>query len=503
MANIGGIPEIRVYSPSGDERKETELKQRSGNSLTNVSVSENIGFLNANAHGMYEKAVEPLSDTRISVTQPKTVFYNHTDTFVKRENVFNMRPYNLANFQANSGTTYRTSYRSQTVAINRAKLGCTFSPAKSLDLLRQNIQKSINREIDEILQKYLEKFFRPGIENIKINNGENSVSEQHVQHVCRQILEEAKKMYHWIHSRGNSPAAEFSDSENHNPRDAKMCRASQRSPFARKRKESDTDSEASLPIPKPKKKKGRPPIHFQGGQSGRSTPVKMKAGDTVKREGPKWDPIRLTPDSKFIMGAKANKALGFGATRGKLYIKHAELFKYSGDQEDKQWLHENNLMPATGGKAYMMILDDIWELAESEEYRNNPGVMVNQLVGFTVPEYIIQKMKIYMQNMRTDIQGKKRARPVALLDNSSDRSSQKSEAGTDDKTQEEGSRTVSPADELDLLGAEMPSTNPSPFSLGGGFEAISPAQEVSPSPSELSTSMEPPLTAPFDIGPSS
>jgi deoxynucleotidyltransferase terminal-interacting protein 1 len=61
--------------------------------------------------------------------------------------------------------------------------------------------------------------------------------------------------------------------------------------------------------------------------------------------------------------------LGFGQTRGRLYIKHPGLFKYSGDQEDKEWLSRHNLMPPTGGKAYLMVLEDIRELAETDEYR--------------------------------------------------------------------------------------------------------------------------------------
>lgn len=63
------------------------------------------------------------------------------------------------------------------------------------------------------------------------------------------------------------------------------------------------------------------------------------------------------------------RSLGFGATRGRLYIKHPELFKYCGDQEDKAWLHEHSLMPATGGKAYMMIVEDILETAQLPEYK--------------------------------------------------------------------------------------------------------------------------------------
>lgn len=53
-----------------------------------------------------------------------------------------------------------------------------------------------------------------------------------------------------------------------------------------------------------------------------------KLGRPVRREGPKWDPERLTTETLFILGSRANKALGFGQTRGRLYMKHPELFKY-------------------------------------------------------------------------------------------------------------------------------------------------------------------------------
>lgn len=42
-----------------------------------------------------------------------------------------------------------------------------------------------------------------------------------------------------------------------------------------------------------------------------------------------WDPSSLTTESSFVMGTRANKALGLGATRGRIYMKHPELFKVS------------------------------------------------------------------------------------------------------------------------------------------------------------------------------
>lgn len=87
----------------------------------------------------------------------------------------------------------------------------------------------------------------------------------------------------------------------------------------------------------------------------------------------------------FSQGSKANKALGFGSTRGRLYTKHANLFRYIGDQEDKQWLQQHNLMPPAGGRAYLIIKQDIEELIFSDEYKNASGVNAADMgIGFQV-----------------------------------------------------------------------------------------------------------------------
>jgi deoxynucleotidyltransferase terminal-interacting protein 1 len=50
-------------------------------------------------------------------------------------------------------------------------------------------------------------------------------------------------------------------------------------------------------------------------------------------------------------------------------MKHQEIFRYSGDSEDKEWLVRHSLMPPTGQKAFVMIVDDIIELTNTPEYR--------------------------------------------------------------------------------------------------------------------------------------
>merc|ERR1711962_1606018 len=127
-----------------------------------------------------------------------------------------------------------------------------------------------------------------------------------------------------------------------------------------------------------------------------------KAGRPVRREGGKWEAGRLATDTLFILGSRANKALGFGQTRGRLYIKHPELFKYSGDQTDKEWLAKANLMATTGGKAYLMVLRDILDLAESPEYSSHPKQQPEELVGFRVPQWMIENMKAYIETAKTN-----------------------------------------------------------------------------------------------------
>jgi len=128
-----------------------------------------------------------------------------------------------------------------------------------------------------------------------------------------------------------------------------------------------------------------------------------KHGKPVRREGSSWDPSRLTSETLFVLGSKANKALGLGQTRGRLYMKHPELFKYSGDTEDKEWLTKNQVMSTTGGKAYLMVLQDIICLSQTDEYSSSCRLQLDELAGgFHVPAFIIQKMRVFMASVRTD-----------------------------------------------------------------------------------------------------
>ncbi|XP_018335628.1 deoxynucleotidyltransferase terminal-interacting protein 1 [Agrilus planipennis] len=297
------------------------------------------------------------------------------------QNTFNMRQVTLMNI-ATSHLGSRNGNR-----LNFLRTGCIKSSAKSLDILRRNLQKAINKDIDNVIKKYLDKFFQPAISNIKMNLGNDSVDDELVKNVCRTMLDEAKAMYSSasVFSRDSSPY-DCSDSDAGSLTELKNCSLS---PFSFKRKESDTESEASS-------------THYTKRCKTRVTkftesPLLKQA---IKRDTIKWTADRINENTLFIMGARANKVLGFGQTRGRLYIKHPDLIRYQGDQEDKDWLSSKNLMPPSGGKAYVMLFEDIQELTARDEYRNSPNVQLHELKGFEAPHFMLQKIKAFLNQLQ-------------------------------------------------------------------------------------------------------
>ena len=97
---------------------------------------------------------------------------------------------------------------------------------------------------------------------------------------------------------------------------------------------AQSSTQSATTVPKKKKKKKSKKGDKAGENDGKpprpNTDLILvsKTGKPVRREGPLWDPERFDrPGMMFILGSRANKALGYGQTRGRLYIKHPEIFK--------------------------------------------------------------------------------------------------------------------------------------------------------------------------------
>lgn len=268
------------------------------------------------------------------------------------------------------------------VAMSRCKSSTLNDPKQALDLIRSLIQSELNEKVHIIMQEYVDAVFQPAMQNIRRNLGEESVSALLLEEVCCNALDHAKEMF----KAPRSIAVTSSNNSN-----APMITASVATRLAVKRKLTQSMMANSA--------KRRPLVSLGIGPKS-DLPLVTPEGKPVRREGPKWDAKRIDQDTQFILGAKACRLLGYkGGSR--LYFTHPSLFKYSLDQEDKERLAEENVIPANcEGKVNILVADDVLELADNMEVSVRSDEIRHH--SFKCPPFMIDKMKIYMDLIRTD-----------------------------------------------------------------------------------------------------
>ncbi|TSM36101.1 Deoxynucleotidyltransferase terminal-interacting protein 1 [Bagarius yarrelli] len=225
----------------------------------------------------------------------------------------------------------------------RSQMAVSYTdPVISMDLLRTVLQPSFNDDILAVFKKYM-KFFEKAASNVKENVGEDVQTDQLIKDACRNCLEHAKRLFPDAEKTVQRPVFDSS--------------------MKRSRQMDDDSSQRGSPIPK--KRKGRPPLPTLAYDRNvsYSAPIKPKVAEPIKREGP----------------------------------------KYAADAQDKQWLAERQHMRATGGKmAYLLIEEDIQDLASSEEYKDCPELKMDELKPFMVPVWMLEKMQKTMEAQRSE-----------------------------------------------------------------------------------------------------
>jgi len=91
-----------------------------------------------------------------------------------------------------------------------------------------------------------------------------------------------------------------------------------------------------------------------------------------------------------VLATKANKR------GGRAYNKHPELFQYTIDLEDREWLMKQKMFvlppPSPANSTSILLLDDVQLILNSVNYKNNP----HDLKGFELPEFILNKVRSTM-----------------------------------------------------------------------------------------------------------
>lgn len=108
-------------------------------------------------------------------------------------------------------------------------------------------------------------------------------------------------------------------------------------------------------------------------------------------------------DTLFVLDFKANKAFGYSpeSNKERLACKHPELIRYLPDGHDKDWMIQQKILsPAYKNVRFLMLVyDEVVNVSQTEEYRNEVQINVSDLDGFKVPDFILQKMKIFFTEL--------------------------------------------------------------------------------------------------------
>uniref|UniRef100_A0A914C0Q0 DNTTIP1 dimerisation domain-containing protein n=1 Tax=Acrobeloides nanus TaxID=290746 RepID=A0A914C0Q0_9BILA len=319
-------------------------------------------------------------------------------------NKFNLRIEILENLLKSAGDGSSAKVNSLRQAIRRNKTDMADNTPDSLDLLRQIFQPEMNEEIKQILDRYVRTTFAPAFENLRRNG--HDVSQKDINQLCISILDGAKEPF-LPEIKVIPPNLCISAQSVMKNRKPELQVHEMRKLYDSDENESDGslvshNSILSSAVPgscsaehgmiRPKKR-GRPrKIDVDSGRCG--TPIMHGTQPVTYAEAYKWNPDRVTFESRFILGSKVNKILGLGH-RGHIFVKYPRIFRYVGDDEDKAWLFDRNYSTRMSGKVFFMLLEDVIELARYEN--TSPHVYADlQRYSFVVHEKILHKIKSKM-----------------------------------------------------------------------------------------------------------
>ncbi|VDN54862.1 unnamed protein product [Dracunculus medinensis] len=248
------------------------------------------------------------------------------------------------------GTNAKINSLKHTIISNKTNMAD--NPAKSLDLMRRVFQPEITHEFREILDRHMRTTFSPALENLKRNG--HVVSDEDIKELCRNILEAAKK-----------PFISVENNDLENGVDV-VCFDSDL--------ESETSAMSSMQVLNASsvntfcpRRRGRPrkPVTDVGPCD---IPCLKPGEEMSPQEIAKWNPDRINASTRFILGSKVARILAIGQ-RGSLYLKYPRAYKYEIDEVDRNWLIENRFTTRLSGKMFIMILEDVYEIASFENYR--------------------------------------------------------------------------------------------------------------------------------------
>jgi len=258
----------------------------------------------------------------------------------------------------------------------------------SIELMRVNIQESFDKEINVIINKFLQTYFRPAIRNIKENLDNSVLTDDFYFNISCDLLENAKYQY-------ATQAKYFKEIFEDDPSKNESDGASKPKTLKRKNLSSSDDDSSSS--------QSSTPHH--------STPKKPAMAKEIKLQSivHNYDkrPFSIndiTEDTLFVLDYKVNRALGLvDSCNEHFYRQHPDLMRYQTDNNDKEWLIKKRILSPAHKRfrILLMLRDDVYRIAKENQYKSRGKLNLNELVGFKISEFMLHKMRATFRALQT------------------------------------------------------------------------------------------------------
>lgn len=129
----------------------------------------------------------------------------------------------------------------------------------------------------------------------------------------------------------------------------------------------------------------RPPITFQSKSITRPNQIILS--------------VTLTTDTLFTFDFKAHEAFDYAPTE-KLIYKYPDLIHYVIDHHDTDWFIQQRILSPIHRNSQILLLtiEEVNRIAHTDILKNQIYPKPIELLGFKIPEFMLQKMRKYIND---------------------------------------------------------------------------------------------------------
>ncbi|KAH8365960.1 hypothetical protein KR093_007675, partial [Drosophila rubida] len=428
-----------------------DVAQRSPAAMQANSSSDDSDCSNQTTHSMDTrvaspvKQTEPEATTETTTTPSLSLVINGTEPAV----VNTVSKYVTT---AEMAETMLQRIRQRYNGVHNTESGGSAESAmRALELLRISVQQAFDSEVNDIIKRYMNNYFKPAFGNIKENLGQHAVNEETLQKMSScALLENAKAQYTNFVVRqqraATAPTTVASEQQRlalKRPAKPNEFNATNNSKLfagnlgfvaaAAKPMPSTTNALSTpqqlqqqqqqqqqqlQPLQQPQlQQQQQQQLQLQQQQTQsmqlQRTPIMSGPLPTPVRRQIFWNTAQITTSTKFVLDVQANLAFGFsidGKELGgaRLASKHPEIIRYLPDAEDREWLSARGIIPAENrsSRFLFLIYDEVCRLQQTHElYRHKANIDLSMMLTFTVTEPMIQKMKLFFVDLNIKSRG--------------------------------------------------------------------------------------------------